>query len=76
MMKFILFFCILITFIGTGCEENTEMQTHLSDAGKAAISAQGGIYTIYDSEVIALWMIEKHLGEMVELMKEHRCLSK
>ncbi len=67
----ILFFCISIIIVGTSCSESTELRSHLSDDGRAALSDQdfGGIY---DSESIALWMIEKRLGEIVELMKEEK----
>lgn len=78
----ILFFCILISVVGISCSENARdsinveptlkinrIQEHLSDVGRA-IYSNSGYYHKYQSDAIALWMIEKHLGEMVELMKE------
>ena len=77
----ILFVCISITFIGIACDENTResetitshsqtegIERYLSDLGRAMYTESR--HGQYNSDAIALWMIEKHLGEIVELMKE------
>ncbi len=84
-----LFLCVSVVFVGISCDESTGdsintkptvrtngIEIHLSDISRELYTNGLYRYDKYDSDTIALWMIEKHLGEMVELMREHKCSSK
>lgn len=88
----ILFLCVSVIFIGISCDEQPQSPAEHNTIcvsktdhvlAKDYMSEEGR--KVYDhwfhynpprGRMVALLMIEKHLGEMVELMKEHECLSK
>ena len=80
MMKFILFFCISISIVGSSCDEQSTPKTLISTTQSQTEFEK--IYDIvsegnyYPGQVTSLVMIANSIDRLADAIKEHECLSK